>query len=92
MEEKASELRPCRLLNRGQLLDVIPLSYPTIWNLMRRDLFPRAIVVGKAKLAWREDEILQWINSRPRQILKDECEADTESNEVRHRPPGKGSG
>ena len=70
MEEKASELRPCRLLNRGQLLDIIPLSYPTIWNLMRRDLFPRAIVVGKAKLAWREDEILQWIDSRPRQILK----------------------
>ena len=60
----------CRLLTRAQLLEIVPLSYPTIWELMRRGEFPKALRIGQKKVAWREDEIRGWIESRPRQELK----------------------
>jgi prophage regulatory protein len=68
---------PCRLLTRAQLLELIPFSYPTIWELMRRGEFPKALRIGQQKVAWREDEIREWIASRPRQELK----GDTEGTE-----------
>ncbi len=65
---------PCRLLTRKQLLEIIPFSYPTIWELMRRGEFPKALLIGQQKVAWREDEIREWIESRPRQELKGDAE------------------
>ncbi|MEE8502675.1 MAG: AlpA family phage regulatory protein [Kiloniellales bacterium] len=65
---------PCRLLTRKQLLEIVPFSYPTIWELMRRGAFPKALHIGAQKVAWREDEVRAWIDSRPRQELKGDAE------------------
>ena len=72
MPDNDYDSTPCRLLTRKQLLEIIPFSYPTIWELMRRGEFPKALRIGQQKVAWREDEIREWIESRPRQELKEE--------------------
>ena len=69
MPDNDYDSTPCRLLTRKQLLEIIPFSYPTIWELMRRGEFPKALRIGQQKVAWREDEIREWIESRPRQEL-----------------------
>ncbi len=61
---------PCRLLSRAHVLAMVPLSYVTIWQMIQQGEFPRAIVIGTQKVAWRENEILEWIASRPQQVLK----------------------
>ncbi len=74
MPDNDHEGSPCRLLTRKQLLEIVPFSYPTIWGLMRRGEFPKALLIGQQKVAWREDEIREWIDSRPRQELKGDPE------------------
>lgn len=72
MPENENEKPLCRLLDRSEVLKLVPVSYPTLWEWMRTGRFPRALRIGEQKLAWREDEIRDWINSRPRQELKGE--------------------
>ena len=79
MPDNDYDSTPCRLLTRKQLLEIIPFSYPTIWELMRRGEFPKALRIGQQKVAWREDEVRAWIDSRPRQQLKEE-DCDQENN------------
>jgi predicted DNA-binding transcriptional regulator AlpA len=60
-----------RLLTRAEVLKRIPVTYPTLWSLMRRteDPFPRAIRVG-ARVMWVEAELNAWIAKQARQKLK----------------------
>ena len=72
MQENNEETGLTRLLTKQQLRDLIPLAYSTIWEMTRRGEFPRAIrICGSKRVAYREDEILAWIESRPRQELKE---------------------
>ena len=61
-----------RLISKRELLKTIPLSYPTIWDKMRRDQFPKSVKLDDAggKVAWYADEIDDWIESRKRVELK----------------------
>ena len=52
------------LINRKQLLAIIPLSDRTIFNLERRGEFPRRIVLTSRKVAWDLDEVETWIERR----------------------------
>jgi predicted DNA-binding transcriptional regulator AlpA len=55
-----------RLLDKTQLLTVVPYSFPTIWNWMRQDppQFPRNRIVGQ-KSVWLASEVTAWMRSRP---------------------------
>jgi len=57
------------LLTRAQLLKIIPVTYPVIWDWIRKGEFPRAIKIGKHKVAWRRDEVIRWLEGRERQRL-----------------------
>lgn len=70
MSDKDHESLLCRLFTRKQLLEKVPFSYPTILGWMRRGEFPKALRIGEQRVAWREDEVREWIESRPRQELK----------------------
>lgn len=64
-----------RLLSKKQLLEIVPLSYPTIWKLIRAGEFPRGLEMARngdrvTRVCWREDEALSWIEKLPRQQLK----------------------
>ena len=72
MPDNDHEGSPCRLLTKKRVLEITTFSYPTLWGMMRRGEFPKALRIGQQKVAWREDEVRQWIESRPRQQLKEE--------------------
>jgi prophage regulatory protein len=64
-------VRPgARLLSKGEMLDKVGVSYPTIWKLMRQGAFPRAVVIGGGKNAWLEHEVDEFIANLPRRRLK----------------------
>jgi predicted DNA-binding transcriptional regulator AlpA len=63
-------VRPgARLLSKGDVLDKVGVTYPTVWKLMRQGTFPRSVVVG-GKVAWLEHEVDEFIAKLPRRRLK----------------------
>jgi len=75
-EHESSPLRT--LINKRKLLQTIPLSYPAIWNRMRRGEFPMSVKLdddGRSRTFWYLDEVVEWINNRPRSKLKPATDA-----------------
>ena len=60
------------LLSKREVLALVPLSYPTIWAMMRKGTFPLSIKLDSTgtKIAWHAGEIQAWILSRERVQLK----------------------
>jgi predicted DNA-binding transcriptional regulator AlpA len=54
-----------RLIGKRELLRLVPLSYSTIWDLMRRDRFPLSVRVG-GRVFWRLAEVREWLAALPR--------------------------
>ena len=65
-----------KVISKRQLLESIPLSYPTIWQLMRRDEFPCSIIIG-GKVGWYLDEVADWLATRKRSQFKPPAEASS---------------
>lgn len=61
--------RERRLLSKRQVLDLIPVTYVTLWNWMKAGTFPRSRRVG-GKVMWLEHEIVAWILARPVSTLQ----------------------
>jgi prophage regulatory protein len=72
-----------RLISRRQLLDKIPVGYPTIWKWMRQGEFPRGRAIG-GKIAWVESEVDRWIAERSKVRLK----GDPETAPEKEKPAG----
>ncbi len=63
-EDPNSQARPVSLIFKRELLKRVPLSFPTIWKMMREGRFPRARIIG-GKSAWLESEIDQFLTDLP---------------------------
>lgn len=55
-----------RLLRQEEVERRTGLSRTTIWRRERAGRFPRRVKLGDNSVAWREEEIEDWIASRPR--------------------------
>ena len=60
---------PRQLISKRQMLELVNLSYPTIWRMAREGRFPRGRVVG-GKVFWFADEIAEWQEHLEPQRLK----------------------
>jgi len=56
--------KPGKLLRLPYVLDLVGLQKSTWYGLIRDGKAPRPVRLGSRAVAWREDEILAWINSR----------------------------
>ncbi|WP_116812459.1 helix-turn-helix transcriptional regulator [Steroidobacter cummioxidans] len=54
-----------RLLRLRQVIVVTGLGRDTIYRYIRSGQFPRQRRITERASAWREDEIKEWIDSRP---------------------------
>lgn len=54
-----------RLINKRELLLLIPLSFSTIWKLMRRGEFPLSVVVS-GRVFWKSREVREYLDNLPR--------------------------
>lgn len=52
------------LINRKQLLKMIPLSERTIYDMELRGEFPRRFAITSRMVAWDLREIQEWIEAR----------------------------
>ena len=60
-----------RLIDRNELLEIVGLSYTTVWSLMRDGKFPRSVrIEGVNRVAWFESEVRAYLRNLPRQKLK----------------------
>jgi prophage regulatory protein len=55
---------PLRLLRFGEVRRRTGLSRSTIWRMERSGVFPKRIKVSVNVVAWREDEVSEWIASK----------------------------
>jgi prophage regulatory protein len=60
----SEQLPPEDLILRDERKRLVPLSDPTIWRMERRGEFPRRILIGQRRVAWRRSEIESWLERR----------------------------
>src|SRR5437764_5675584 len=63
------------LIRRAELRRLVPYSDGHIWRLERAGAFPHRVQLGPHAVAWYEDEVEAWCESRIRAGA--------------HRPPGR---
>ena len=59
-------MTPTRLIKIADVRRLTALSTSGIYERMQQGGFPRPLKTGARGVAWREDEVLGWIASRPR--------------------------
>jgi predicted DNA-binding transcriptional regulator AlpA len=62
-------LRNMQLLSRAEVIAITGVSYPSLWDWMRRGKFPRSREVG-GRAMWLATEIDAWIAALPVKALK----------------------
>jgi prophage regulatory protein len=60
---------PVKLLRKPAMLAKTGLSYPTICRQIQTETFPKPVQLGPNSVAWIEEEIDEWIASRPRGLI-----------------------
>ena len=51
-------------INKKRLLQIVPLSYTTIYELERKGEFPASFLLTEKTRVWYLDEIEQWVEKR----------------------------
>ena len=54
------------ILRTNDVTQKTGLSRTTLWRLERRGEFPKRIRLGANSVGWRETEVDEWIDHRPR--------------------------
>jgi predicted DNA-binding transcriptional regulator AlpA len=65
-----------RLLSRAEVLEIIGVSYPTLWFWVKKGHFPAPRVLGLkttdgnkgGRICWVESEIQDWIMALPKRL------------------------
>ena len=75
MAKSKTKSEPSRLLSRAEVLEIVGVTYPTLWAWVRNGHFPAARVLGLegnkgGRVAWVESEVQSWIMSRPKRFPK----------------------
>jgi prophage regulatory protein len=59
-----------KILRKPGLVAKIGQSYPTIWRKIGDGDFPQPVQLGPNSVGWIEEEVDEWIASRPRGFIK----------------------
>ncbi len=59
-----------RLLRWPELAELVPYSRQHIGRLEARGAFPRRLQLGPGRVAWRQTEVLRWLDERNRGPLR----------------------
>jgi predicted DNA-binding transcriptional regulator AlpA len=63
-----------RLLTRQEVLDIVNVTYPTLWTWVREGHLPAPRQVGfkgnKCRIGWVEGEVREWILALPKRFPK----------------------
>lgn len=51
-------------INKKRLLQIVPLSYTTIYELERKGKFPTSFLLTEKTRVWYLDEVEKWVEDR----------------------------
>ena len=54
-----------RILRLPQVLERVSLSRSTLYKMIARGEFPRAVQLGQRSTGWLHEEVDAWLDSRP---------------------------
>ena len=55
-----------RIIGPEETMERTDLSRSTLWRMEKKGKFPQRVTVSENRVGWYEDEINEWIDSRPR--------------------------
>jgi prophage regulatory protein len=55
-----------QVLKMSEVSEMVSLSRTTIWRREREGNFPQRIHLGERRIGWNADEIVAWLEARPR--------------------------
>ena len=53
-----------RLLRRQTVLELLDISETTLYRKVKKGELPKPISIGGKSMRWREDDLIEWIQSR----------------------------
>jgi len=59
-----------KILRTPEVTDLTGLSRATIWRLERKGKFSSRLQLSENAIGWREDDVMQWIATRPRGMIR----------------------
>jgi len=65
-----------KILSPKEVVKLTGLSRVTLWRLERGDQFPKRVNLTPARVGWPEDEVEEWLESRPRGICQREIKRE----------------
>lgn len=54
-----------KLIRLPEVCNLTGLSRSSLYRAINAGLFPRSVQLGQRSVAWRLDQVEDWINSRP---------------------------
>lgn len=57
-----------RLMRLREVCEATALCRSSIYQFERDGLFPKRVAIGPRSVAWREDEIAEWVAARQRKV------------------------
>lgn len=70
-------------LNKKRLLQIVPLSYTSIWELERDGKFPASFLITEKTRVWWEDEVQKWLHSRQAEPIAQDNNPDVRKRRTR---------
>ncbi|KAA9005944.1 helix-turn-helix transcriptional regulator [Histidinibacterium aquaticum] len=55
---------PSQVYRRPAVEEMTGLSRSSIYDMMARGEFPKPVKIGRRAVAWREGDIVAWLNAR----------------------------
>jgi prophage regulatory protein len=53
-----------RLIRGREVFSLVALSRTTVWRRVREGTFPAPVSLGPTRIAWREADIVAWVNAQ----------------------------
>ncbi|MEZ6971628.1 helix-turn-helix transcriptional regulator [Aeromonas sp. S11(2024)] len=60
----AIDLSQVTMLRRKQVEQITSLSRSTLYDMMSKGRFPKPVRLGPQRVAWRERDIVEWLEQR----------------------------
>ena len=53
------------ILRVADVLEILHISRTTLWEWRKRPDFPQAVRLGTNSVAWRAEDVQDWLDNRP---------------------------
>ncbi len=55
-----------RIIGPEETMERTDLSRSTLWRMEKKGKFPQRVTVSENRVGWHEEEVSEWIETRPR--------------------------